>query len=173
MGLGLGIALAVRLSMPLTIPRWPLAGVILSIVADTCDILIFNIWGFPTWDYQHFDKALDLYYISFALLVAQRWPQFERTVASGLFTYRLIGMALFVTTGWRVALFVFPNLFEVYYLLVLGTARFAPGYALTKMRTLAWLGVMLIPKLVQEYLLHYAKVLDDLVLFDVMRDLWP
>lgn len=171
--MGPGIALTVRLIVPLTILRWPLAGGILSIAADTCDIIIFNIWGFPSWDYQHFDKGLDLYYLTLEVIVAQRWSGFERTVASALFGYRLVGVVLFEVTGFRFALFLFPNIFEVYFLLVLATARFVPRYALTRPRTFGWLALLLIPKLMQEYLLHSAKVLDDLVLFDVIRDLWP
>ena len=171
--MGFGIALAVRLVVPLAILRWPLAGGILSIVADAIDIVIFNIWGFPSWDYQHFDKALDLYYLTLELVVVQRWSPFERSLASALFAYRLAGTLLFEAVGWRAALLVFPNLFEVYYLLALGVTRFAPAYALTPRRTFGWLALLLLPKLAQEYLLHAAKVLDDLVFFDVIRDLWP
>lgn len=187
--MGISIALVVRLIVPLTILRWPLAGGLLSIAADTCDILIFNIWGFPPWDYQRFDKALDVYYLTLELLVVQRWLPavgqpwlpFERSLASALFAYRLAGILLFEATGWRPALLLFPNLFEVYYLLVLGLRlvargggpRLAPAYPLTPRRTFGWLAILLLPKLAQEYLLHAAKVLDDLVLFDVISDLWP
>ena len=171
--MGIGIALAARLLVPLTILRWPLVGGILSIAADTVDIVIFNIWGFPSWDYQRFDKTLDLYYLALELVVVQRWLRFERCLASILFAYRLVGILLFEVAGWRAALLVFPNLFEVYYLLPLGVTRFAPRYALTPRRTLGWLALLLLPKLAQEYLLHSAKVLDDLVLFDVIRDFWP
>jgi hypothetical protein len=169
---GTTIALAVRLLVPLTILRWPLASGVLSIAADTIDIVIFNVWGFPSWGYQEFDKALDLYYLALEAIVVQRWAGFERGVASALFLWRLLGVALFELTGWRATLLVFPNVFELYYLLVLGVRRFVPAYELTPARTAAWLPALLVPKLAQEYLLHYARVLDDLVLFDVIEDWW-
>jgi hypothetical protein len=65
------------------------------------------------------------------------------------------------------------NLFELYFLFTLAAARLAPDYLLSRRRTLLWLLVLLVPKLLQEYLLHIARVLDDLVLFDVIADLWP
>ena len=158
--------------VPLTILRWPLLGALLAILADTLDIVIFSIWGFPTWGYQELDKILDLYYLFLEVLVVQRWLLFERSVASCLFAYRLIGVALFEITSTRFLLFVFPNMFEMYFLFVLIAARFAPAYVLTPLRTLAWLAFLLIPKMLQEYLLHWARVLDDLVFFDVVADVW-
>ena len=49
MTLGLVIVLVVRLTAPLTILRWPLAGAIIAIVADTTDILFFQAFGFPSF----------------------------------------------------------------------------------------------------------------------------
>jgi hypothetical protein len=43
---------------------------------------------------------------------------------------------------------------------------------LTPSRTVGWLAVLLIPKLVQEYLLHYTRVLDDYVATEVIGDAW-
>ena len=68
---GLVIVLVVRLTAPLTILRWPLAGAIIAIVADTADILFFQAFGFPTFiGYNEIDKLLDLYYLSLELIVA-------------------------------------------------------------------------------------------------------
>ncbi len=171
--MGSALVLVVRLLVPLTIFRWPLGGALLSIAADTIDILLFNAFGFPEWtNYQQLDKLLDLYYSSLLFVVVQRWPGFERSVASALFAYRLAGVALFEITGGRALLFVFPNLFEMYYLFVLVVWRWFPTYVLTPARTAMWLAVLLVPKLVQEYLLHWAKVLDNLVAFEVIEDAW-
>ena len=170
--MGTVLALFVRLALPLTILRWPLAGAVLSIAADTIDILIFNALGFPHIGYQQFDKLLDLYYLSLELVVVRRWAPFERTVASALFAWRLAGVLLFEALGVRVALLLFPNMFEVYYLLVLATRRWAPAYEFTPARTVVALCVLLVPKLAQEYALHYARWLDNLVAFDVISDIW-
>lgn len=166
------IAIGVRLLVPLLILRRPLLGGLLAIVADTCDIVIFNVWGFPSWDYQQFDKLLDHYYLTLELVVAQRWLPMPRMVASGLFAWRTIGVIAFETLAWRAGLLVFANLFEVYFLAILVVARLRPGYQFTGRRTALLLVALLLPKLLQEYLLHVARVLDNLVLFDVIKGLW-
>ena len=170
--MGTLIAAAIRLVVPLTILRWPLAGGVLAIAADTIDILIFNAWGFPSMGYQRFDKLLDLYYLSLELAVVQRWLPFERGLAATLFALRMAGVILFEATGFRVALLLFPNMFEAYYLLVLAARRWMPAYELTGARTAVTLGILLIPKLAQEYALHYARWLDNLVAFEVISDAW-
>jgi hypothetical protein len=170
---GVAVCLAVRLLVPLLIFRRPLVGGVLSIVADFSDLVIFNIWGWPEWDYQQFDKLLDVYYLTIELAAAQRFERLPRLVADGLFAWRLIGVLAFELTGWRPVLMVFPNLFEPWFLLVVATARFRPGYRLTGRRTAAWLAVLAVPKLVHEYLLHVARALDDVNLFDLVGDWWP
>jgi hypothetical protein len=170
---GVAVCLVVRLLVPLLIFRRPLLGGVLSIVADFADLVIFNIWGWPEWDYQSFDKLLDVYYLGIELIVAQRFDRLPRAVASALFAYRLIGVTIFEVTGNRGLLMAFPNLFELWFLFVVAVARFRPGYQLTGRRTAAWLLVLLVPKLIHEYVLHVAKALDDIVLFDLVRDWWP
>jgi hypothetical protein len=66
----------------------------------------------------------------------------------------------------------FPNLFELWFLFVVAVARFRPGYRLTGRRTAAWLLVLLLPKLIHEYVLHVARALDDIVLFDLFEGWW-
>jgi hypothetical protein len=50
-----------------------------AILADTIDIVFFNIWGFPSIGYQRMDKLLDLYYLTFELIVVQRGLCSERS----------------------------------------------------------------------------------------------
>ena len=66
--MGTVIVLVVRLVVPLLILRRPLLGGLLAIVADTCDIVAFNIWGWPPWPYHLLDKALDWYYLALEAL---------------------------------------------------------------------------------------------------------
>jgi len=166
------IAAVVRLLVPLIILRRPLLGALLSIVADTCDIVIFNVWGWPPWPYHQFDKALDLYYLSIEVWVARRWLPIERWTATGLFGYRLVGVVLFELTGWRAAMIVFPNVFEWWFLLVLLRDRYRPEYRFTAGRAAGWVLGLLVPKLGQEYALHVAQWLDRWVLADVVRAGW-
>lgn len=55
----------IRLVAPLTILRWPLGGVLVSILADALDQNILRLFGIYTFDdYQKWDKALDIYYLN-------------------------------------------------------------------------------------------------------------
>jgi hypothetical protein len=88
--MGLAIVLGVRLTVPLTIFRWPLAGGLLAIAADAVDIIIFDVAGFPSFlSYQEIDKLLDGYYLAIEVIVAQRWLALPRMTASALFVYRI------------------------------------------------------------------------------------
>jgi hypothetical protein len=160
------------LLVPLIMFRRPLLGAVLSIVADTSDIVIFNLWGWPAAPYHQWDKAFDLYYLGIELWLTRRWGRPERAVAFGLFGWRLIGTVLLEGLGWRATLMAFPNLFEWWFLLVLLRDRYRPDYRFTRARTVAWLVALLIPKLGQEYALHVARWLDQWVFADVVRSLW-
>lgn len=170
--MGWTIAAVVRLLVPLIILRRPLLGALLSIVADTSDIVIFNIWGWPPMPYHQFDKAMDLYYLGIEMWVAARWAPIERWTATGLFGYRLVGVVLFEATGWRAAMITFPNVFEWWFLLVLFRNRYRPEYRFTPARAAGWVLALLVPKLGQEYALHVAQWLDRWVLADVVRAAW-
>ena len=90
--------------------------------------------------------------------------------ASALFAYRTIGVVVFEVTDERAILLLFPNVFEWFFLLQLWLLRFRPAYILTPQRAAMWTAVLLVPKLAQEYLLHYSRVLDDYVATDVIGD---
>jgi hypothetical protein len=168
---GLALVLAIRLTVPLSIFRWPLAGGLLAIVADSIDIVIFQVLGFPSFlSYHQIDKALDAYYLVIEALVVQGWDPLPRWTATALFAYRMAGVAVFELTDARALLLLFPNLFEFFYLFYVAARRFAPSYELTPKRTAAWLGVLLVPKEFQEYALHYARWLDHAVAADIIHD---
>lgn len=169
--MGLAIVLVVRLLAPLAIFRWPLAGALLAIVADTVDVLMFDVFGFPGFiEYHQIDKILDSYYLAIELIVLQQWSTVPRVTASALFAYRMIGVVVFEVTDERAVLLLFPNVFEWFFLLQLWLLRFRPAYILTPQRAAMWTAVLLVPKLAQEYLLHYSRVLDDYVATDVIGD---
>jgi hypothetical protein len=167
---GLFIVLAIRLTAPLTILRWPFAGSLIAIAADAVDIIVFQLTDFPSIGYHRFDKMLDVYYLALEAFVAQRWAPTPRWTASALFLHRVTGVALYELTDIRVLLLVFPNLLEFFFVVVAGAQRFRPDYAFTPRRTAVWLGVLLVPKMAQEYTLHYAKWLDKLVAVEIIED---
>ena len=108
--------------------------------------------------YQNWDKAMDLYASLFIVWIVRQWHDvWARRVALGFFGYRLIGVILFWLTGWRPILFFFPNVFENFVILCLAI------FWLTKKKTLnldplhkaIMLGVLIIPKMTQEYFQHF------------------
>jgi hypothetical protein len=169
--MGVWIVVVMRLTVPLTIFRWPLVGGVLAIVADTVDILFFQWLGFPSIGYHELDKLLDTYYLAIEFVVAQRWDTLPRATASALFVYRVIGVVLFEFTDDRTLLLVFPNLFELYFLFHAARLRYAQTPQLTFNQTFAALGVLLIPKMGQEYSLHYARFLDHAVALDIIENI--
>jgi hypothetical protein len=84
---------------------------------------------------------------------------------------RLVGVVLLEGLGRRATLFLFPNVFEWWFLLVLLRNRYRPHYQMTRGRTIGWLFALLIPKVGQEYVLYVGRYLDRWVLADLVRTL--
>jgi len=161
------IVIALRLVVPLTILRWPLAGGVLAMVVDALDVVLVDavaraLGQAPEFGpfYAQIDKWLDLYCLGLELVVVRRWPELlARRAAEGLFAWRLIGVILFEITAYRPLLVVFPNLFENLYLYVLVVRRWFPRLMpRTVAQTLLVRLILLIPKLVQEWVLHWEEL---------------
>jgi hypothetical protein len=109
--------LAVRLGVPLLIPRFPLPAILVALVVDAADQTILQrSTDFGLDRYQSFDKALDIYYLAIAYLAVYRnWTNdLAVIVAALLWYYRLVGVLLFEILGSRWLLMVFPNTFEYF-----------------------------------------------------------
>lgn len=155
------IVIGLRLVVPLMILWRPLPGSIIAMALDALDVVIVEFFG-PGGMGEHYhniDKLLDTYYLSLQAWVALSWTErLPRITAIVLFVYRLIGVAVFEVTEWRPTMFVFPNLFENWFLFVLIRNRFFPNLQLdTWKRVGFWLVILYIPKVVQEYVLHVAQ----------------
>lgn len=165
------LIIVLRVLLPLTILRWPLAGGILALAADALDIVFASLVDLGgLWQYHNLDKYLDTYYLALEAIVAQRWTALPRWTATLLFAYRLTGVVLFEVTNIRLFLFFFPALFENFFLFYAALLRFFPEYNLTPRRLAFWLAILLVPKMVQEYVLHYQQWLDDVVAVEVIED---
>ncbi len=111
-----------RFLLPLTIPRYPLPGIIACMLLDAADYQIFNFFtSLPIESlegYQGYDKALDIYYLGIAYISTMRnWTNpFAFKLDRFLFFYRLVGVALFELTQLRVILLIFPNTFEYFFI---------------------------------------------------------
>ncbi len=156
------IIAAIRIAGSLPVLRWPLAGGVLAVLVDLSDLLLrdaLDLGG--VGDYQSLDKWLDQVYLGAFLVVALRWEGRARSIAIGLYVYRLIGFVLFELTGERSLLLAFPNVFEFWFLLVaaIGPARVA-GWSTGRLA--AVLLVLTGLKEAQEWAIHGARLFDGI-----------
>jgi hypothetical protein len=154
----------IRVLVPLLILRSPLPGILLSAYIDWLDWRLLDLDHGTSAEqdfYQVWDKLLDAYYLAIALLVSLRWSDnLTRNIGLAFFGYRLIGVVLLGITGAQQLLFVFPNLFENYFVFFY-LYRWLSGRELALSRRSDMVLVVtaiLIPQLAREFLLH---VIDD------------
>jgi hypothetical protein len=163
----------VRVLGSLPVLRWPFAGGLLAILVDLADLVLLD-WLDPlAFDhYQAFDKYLDQVYMLTFLMVALRWEGIERNVAVALYAFRLVGFIAFELTGERWLLVAFPNVFEVWFLVV--AALHARGRRLTwaAPQLVAVLVAAVVAKVLQEWALHGARLFDTMSSLDVLSDTW-
>lgn len=164
---------AFRIATSLPVLRWPLAGGLLAIGGDLADLLLRDLVDLGgVGDYQLLDKALDQVYLALFLVVALRWHGVERRVAVALYLYRLVGSLLFVATDERALLFLFPNVFEPWFLFVAAIHHLPRPLAWTPARVAAVLGVLTALKLVQEWALHVGQVFESMTSVQFLEELW-
>lgn len=153
---------AIRIAGSLPVLRWPLAGGILAVLVDLSDLLLRDVLDLGgVGDYQALDKWLDQVYMATFLVVALRWTGTARWVAVALYAYRMAGFVLFEVTAERSLLLVFPNVFELWFLLVaaVGVERAASWSVPRLVATLVGLTAL---KEAQEWALHGARLFDDI-----------
>jgi hypothetical protein len=118
---------------------------------DALDVVIVEFFGAGGIGdrYHSIDKVLDVYYLGLEAWVALSWTErIPRISAITLFHYRVAGVVIFELTQWRPTLFIFPNLFEHWFLFYLIRSRFFPGLKLDEWKnTIIWLAILYIPKL--------------------------
>ena len=164
---------AFRVATSLPVLRWPLAGGLLAIGGDLADLLLRDLVDLGgVGDYQLLDKALDQVYMALFLVVALRWQGVERRVAIGLYLYRLAGSLLFVATGDRAVLFLFPNVFEPWFIVVAAVHHLHRPLRWTPARLAAVLATLTALKLVQEWALHVGQVFETMTSVQFLQELW-
>ena len=122
------IVIAVRLVVPLLILRYPLVGGWTALVLDALDVALMDALGGDGWaNYRPTDSPLYFYYLTLMAIVAVRWQNpYAKWPALALYAWRAIGVVLFWLIGQRFLFFIFPNLFENWFLFVLVIWRFFP-----------------------------------------------
>jgi hypothetical protein len=143
------------------------------------DLLLFNLFVVHAGrgglaDYQAFDEWADQAYLAAFLIVALRdFAPLARGIAVGLFAFRLLGFIAFeLGTVPREVLFIFPNLFEFWFVAAAFTMRFGPSFAWTPVRAAGVFSVLLAGKLVQEWALHVGRVFDEMTFLGVLESIW-
>lgn len=158
----------VRIFASLIVFKFNLLGGLLVILIDFSDLFMMNLISLGgVQNYQALDKLLDLFYISFFLIISLRWKKALRNISIGLFVFRIFGFILFEIFEERFILFFFPNIFEFWFI---GIA-FLNRYKIfpTTNKIIIVLSVSLILKLTQEYILHVWKFLDNYRAVDVAK----
>ena len=148
-----------RFVAPLWIPRYPLPAILACLVVDAVDQTLFQAFtDFHLTDYQSYDKALDIFYLTIAMLSMYRNWECQSAVRIGvvLFALRLLGVMWFELSHQRALLLVFPNAFEYYFIFYeLLRSRWSPQRL--RRREFIWAAVGIwILKLPHEYWIHMA-----------------
>lgn len=162
-----------RIAGSLPVLRWAFIGGIIAVLVDFSDLFMMNLLDLGGLkNYQVFDKWVDQVYMVTFLVVALRWEGPARTIAVGLYLYRLVGFLVFELAGDRAVLLLFPNVFEFWFLFVASLPHWRPGFAYTR-RNVAIAGSVLgALKVFQEYVLHYGRWLDDFTAVEAVQAIW-
>ena len=156
------LVVGARFLVPLLIPRFPLPAIVACLIIDAADQTIFDKYtDIDLANYQSYDKALDIYYLTIAYLsVIRNWTNgFAFEVARFLWYYRLVGVVLFELLHNRAILFIFPNTFE-YFFIAYEAIRLAWDPRRLSRRVVIGMaaGIWIFIKLPQEWWIHIAQL---------------
>ena len=161
---------AVRIFASLIVFKFNFFGAILVILIDFSDLFMMNLITLGgVRNYQFLDKFLDLFYIAYFLIISLRWEKLLRNISILLFVFRILGFVLFEFFQNRLILFIFPNVFEFWFLGI--TLLFLLKSNITNRKIIIVLVITTLLKMIQEYILHVWKVLDNYRAIDVLNSL--
>lgn len=153
---------ALRLFIPLLIPRFPLPAILAALVIDAADQTIFqNHTDLDLTGYQGYDKALDIYYLTIAYLsMLRNWTDpFAFAVGRFLWYYRLTGVLLFELLDVRALLIIFPNTFEYFFIAYEAVRLWWNPGRLSRRHVIAMAAfIWVFIKLPQEWWIHIAQL---------------
>ena len=161
------IVIIVRISGSLPVIYFPFFGSLFAILVDLSDLFIIgNLDLGGVKNYQRLDKLLDLSYMLTFLIVSLRWSKLEKNISIFLLIFRMLGMIFYEITGSRMILFSFPNIFEFWFIGI-SFYKFRNKIINIKSITLI-LVIATILKLLQEWILHWNKYLDNYAMGDIL-----
>lgn len=156
------IILGARFIVPLFIPLFPVPVMLLCMIIDGMDQTILQKnTQLPLTNYQSYDKALDIYYLSIAYLSTMRnWANTTGfKISRFLFYFRMVGSLLFEITHIRFLLLLFPNTFEYFFdFYEMVRLRWNPKRLPKKTLILAAAFIWIFIKLPQEWWIHVAQL---------------
>jgi hypothetical protein len=155
------VIVALRFIIPLFIPRYPIPAILLALFVDAVDQTVFAAFDVEPPNYQSYDKALDIYYLAIAYLSTIRnWLNTTAFVsAQALWYFRLVGVLLFELLGIRTILFLFPNVFEYFFIYYEAIRSRWKTIRITKKHLLLAIAfIWIVIKLPQEYWIHVAQL---------------
>ena len=140
------------------------------IIIDFSDLILMNYIDLGgVNNYQLLDKFLDFIYMITFFIVLFRFNVQAKKIGIILFSYRIIGMILFEVFQKRWILFLFPNFFEFWIIVIALLRLYKDDLQITRKNV----GFLIIPimsiKLLQEYVLHVNKILDNYTLIEIIE----
>src|SRR4051812_9664643 len=133
-----------------------------ALVIDGLDQTIFQTFtSIDLSNYQQYDKALDVYYLSIAYVATLRnWTNFEAFgISRFLYYYRLGGVVAFELTQVRALLLIFPNTFEYFFDTYEAVrVRWDPRRMSRRLLLAIAAFIWIVIKLPQEWWIHVAQL---------------
>jgi len=168
------VVVVARFVVPLFIPAYPLPAVVLCLLLDGADReILVTFADLDLSGYRPTDKALDIFYLTVAMLaVLRNWTHAAAARTARLLYYlRLLGVAAFELTGWRPFLLLLPTAFEYFFIFYEAVrSRWSPDRLSARFYLIGagviWVGV----KLPQEYWLHVLRLDITELLKDAVFD---
>jgi hypothetical protein len=163
-----------RILGSLLVFKWAFVGGVIALIVDLSDLFMMNLLRLGgVRNYQSLDKWLDQVYMAAFLIVAvTRWSGPARNVAIVLYAYRMVGFVMFEVTEWRPGLLFFPNVFEFWFLFVASLPHWWPRLRFNRTTVALSLAVLTPLKLGQEYVIHWAQLLDSFTAVETVEAIW-
>ena len=161
------VVIIVRIAGSIPVLYFPFFGSIFAILIDFSDLFIIgNLDLGGVKNYQRLDKVLDFSYMVTFFLVSLRWSKLEKRISIILFIFRALGMILYEFSGSRIVLFSFPNIFEFWFI---GISFYKLRRKILNLKSIIQILVFsTILKILQEWLLHWNKFLDNYAMGDIL-----
>ena len=159
----IGLVIFFKFAIPAAIPFFPFAAGWANFILDSIDGDILVPLGLANSAYQPIDKIADWATYIGMFFAARRLKWGIRKWIYGLFAFRSIGQAAFLTLGDERLLFFFPNFLEPLFLIYatvyfIKKANEAQTYAFYLKHKLTIWAFVVAYKMQDEYLTHIANI---------------